>query len=307
MPDLLHTAILNKIGLFYLEYLEKFGRIGNYAFELSVLRKKRLRLFALASFLSDLFKENGISYCIMKTLRPFPYAGADVDVIVRTQVGFSNAVMLLLKYDFTLLGYDLFSATLYRADFDLNVDLQLEISVSGLPYLDKNILLSYVSKVTINDVDTIILDACAEVIVIACHSFYKEHMFTLSDFYTITMLITRENYRELCMLAEKTNSKAAVGVLLFWIQNVAKEVLQINLPGFDEALSSLNDHTFTPMINLKSLDFPLKFSKSFVAATLVHKLMVDNNARSSITRAFQSSFSRKQFQAALRHFRRESY
>jgi hypothetical protein len=226
---------------------------------------------------------------------------------METPQDFSAAVKLLVEHNFDLLGHDLFSATLFRGDYNLNVDLQLEVSVSGLPYVTKAPLLAHTVNHNVNGVAIRNLDKCSEVIVIACHTFYKEHMYTLADFYITAMSVTQENWRQICALAKETGSTAVLTALLAWTQTVAWAVLQIRLPAIESALRVLDDQTFVRMLFLKPLKFPLKFSEPFVLFSLTHKIFTDKYARSSITRAVSSSFSQKQLRAIFKHFERETY
>lgn len=306
-PECLHTALLNKVSLFYLETLAKFDRIDSSNLELCNLRSKHKKILELTTFLSEIFRKKKISYAIMKTLKPFPYAGADVDIIIETPKDFSSAVKELKKRNFVLLGHDLFSATIFRQDFGLNVDLQLEISVSGLPYLNKKMILSNSIDRKINGFSVKTLAGFSEVVVIACHSFYKEHMYTLADFYSVVLSVTKENSEELCTLAQSTNSVVAVSSLLAWTQKVAGEAFGVKLPGIDDALNVLGHSTLARLLVYGNLDFPLKFPKSFVVLSLMNKIFKDKYMRSSLANGLSSSLSRKQFRALVHHFNRDSY
>lgn len=306
-PECLHTASVNKVDLFYLETLAKFNRIDSSDAELSILRNKRKKILELAVFLGKIFGENKISYTIMKTLKPFPYSGADVDVIIETPRDFSRAVKVLKERNFVLLGHDLFSATMFRQDFEVNVDLQLEISVSGLPYLNKNMILSHSTDCTIDGFSVKTLAGFSEVVAIACHSFYKEHMYTLADFYSAALSVTKENSEELCALAQSTNSVVAVSALLAWTRRVAGEAFGVNLPGIDAALNVLGHHALANLLVYGDLEFPLKFSKPFVILSLMNKIFEDKCTRSSLASGLSNSLSRKQFRALINHFNRDSY
>jgi hypothetical protein len=83
-PDTLRSASINKVGLLYLESLAQADKISGQDPELVSMQEKHQKLLELAAFIGNLFQQNGISYAVMKTLRPFPYVGADVDVIMET-------------------------------------------------------------------------------------------------------------------------------------------------------------------------------------------------------------------------------
>jgi hypothetical protein len=306
-PERLLTASLNKISLLYMETLAKFGKIDNENAELNRLRTRHKKMLELAVFLGNLFNDHDISYSIMKTLRPFAYAGADVDVLLGNTEDFSRAVKKLQEHNFTFLSQDLFSATMVRKDFEVNVDLQLGITVSNLPYINKRLLLQNVKEIKINGNTVKTLDAHADVNVIACHALYKENMYTLADFYSTALFITRENSKTLCKLAEQTKSTAAVSAMLTWTQRIADAAFGINLPGIDDALRCLGLHTIAGILNGNELRFPLRFSRSLVFLSLINKIYRDDYTRSSLIQALCSNLSRRQLGALMRHFSRESY
>jgi hypothetical protein len=222
----LEQASLNKIRLFYLALLNGRGQIGELESELTQSNLRRQKILDLAVCLSHVFEKSNLPYAVMKTLKPFPYEGSDVDVLVGSPSAFSQAINALKKDNFTLLGSDLFSATLYRKDFDANVDLQLELSVSGLPYLEKTALLTHSSPHSVNGVPVVALDDVSEVLVSAAHAFYKEHMFTLADFYSVALWLENVDVDALCELAKQTNCELALASLLSWIHRTTLEPLE---------------------------------------------------------------------------------
>lgn len=306
-PAYLTAASLNKINLLYLETLEKSGRIDLAETALSQLRHARSKILDLTVFLGRLFEEQKIPYVIIKTLKPFSYAGSDVDVLISSPIAFSAAVKALRKHNFLLLGHDLFSATLFRQDFRANVDLQLEISVSGLPYLNKQVISANLSTCTIDGFTVNTLPDFSEAVLTACHAFYKEHMYTLADFYSLALLVTKSNSKKLCTLAQQTNNVIAVSAMLAWAQKITKAAFGVNLPGLEVSIDTLGHHTLTSLLVDRHLEFPLKFPKSFVLLNLANKVLEDKYMRSSLPRGVFASISRRQFRALINHFNQSSY
>ena len=244
----------------------------------------------------------------MKTLRPFAYAGADVDIIISNPNDFSKAVRELRKQNFTLAGPpDSFTTTLVRQDFEVNADLQLEVTVSSLPYVNKQILLQNVVDRKINGHTIKTLDAEAEVIVTACHALYKEHMYTLADFYNVALYVKPENVGALCELAKMTQSTAAVSALLMWTQEITRAAFGVTLPGVDAVLVAIGSHTIPNILNCGETQSPRKFSLPLVFLSLADKIYKDSYTRSSLANALYESLSQKQIVALIHHFSRESY
>jgi hypothetical protein len=293
--------------LFYLETLRDLGKIDSANPDLIFFRDRAKKTVELACLVDEIFGRKNVAYAFMKTLRPFPYSGADVDVIVESREGFSTAEKALREQGFQLLGHDLYSATLFRGDFGLNVDLQLELSVSGLPYVRKDLLLSHKLDYEVNGTSVKTLNPASEIVVAACHAFYKEHMYMLSDFYTTALHLKADNSQELCRLAEEANCVGAVTSLFKWMQRVANQVCNVKMQNVALALEGLKAWSGGSILDKKGLDFPFKFPLSFIALSLTHKMLIDECARSSLPRAVYSSFSTTQLRALISHFGRESY
>jgi hypothetical protein len=306
-PEHLHFASLNKICLLYLETIAKEGKLANNSFQLANLRKKHTEIRNLAVFLRDLFNDDDISYSIIKTLRPFPYTGSDVDILLGSRDDFARFVKKLVATNFTFHRNDLFSATVERRDFEVNIDLQLEVTVSGLPYINKKILMQNVYEVRLDEGFARTLNQPADTLVVACHAFYKEHIFTLADFYTCALSITKENSETLCELAIEAKSVAALSAMLAWTKRVATEAFGLSLPGVDAALNILGNSTLANMLNSRNIHFPMRLPKVFSFLSLAEKICKDDYARSGWVQAVSSSLIRKKTGILVDHFRRESY
>lgn len=315
-PESLRIAKLNKIELLYLEILERYGRIGSWSSELDRLREKQQRILDLACFLGEIFDENDISYTLFKTLKPFPFSGSDVDVLIETPEDFLKAAKVLRNEDFVsaaclaqgVPSTNVFSTTLFRKDFGVNADLQMEVAVSNLPYITKNALLKHAVTRRVQNCDLRTLDAESEMTVTACHAFYKEHMFTLADFYNVALSVKRDNITKLGELTRRTESNAAVVSLLLWAEMVTVAVFGIDMINVNRLLTDLGGHPLASiLLRNKNFKFPFKLSKSFVALSLAHKVFKDKDTRASLVNALHSSFSQGQLQALVKHFGHESY
>jgi hypothetical protein len=306
-PHCFHVAVLNKVGLFYLESLDRFGKVRAQK-DFCRLRERFRKTRNLARFLGVVLGRSGVSYAIFKTLKPFQFSAKDVDVLVESHEDFAKAVRALKNEGFRCKAGDLFSLTLFREDFGINVDLHLEISASNLPYMDKSVLFG--THVIDREFDGEIvrsLDACAEVVVIACHGLYKEQMFTLADFYSVVLWCKEIDVDELCELAERSGSEIAVSLLFSWVDKLVKEIFKIRMPVIDQVLARLDSH---PILNIAlrgGFRFPFKLSKASVALSFSNKFLRDPRLRSGLLRGLLSSFSEHQLRVFLKHFGREGY
>jgi hypothetical protein len=301
------AAYKNKVSLFYLETLAKTGLVSQDDAELCRLRDKQRRVTELACSLATTCAAKGINYVFIKTLRPFPYAGADVDVLFATRQDFLKTIDALKSHGFFLIDQDLTTATMTKKNLKVNADLQLDMSVSSLPYINKHVLFEHLSDKRISGQPVKVLDASAEANVIACHAFYKEHMFTLSDFYSIVLSCTEINCDEMLEIMEHAGSKSAVQYSFSWTQTVAKATFGKSLLGIERVLDALEPHKRHEQFASGYLAFPYKLPRSLIAKSIVEKIVKDKYSRDSFPRALYSSFSPKHFQALIHHFSRESY
>lgn len=307
-PETLHTACTNKVSLLYFERLLKLGKIDSNNVELNTLRRRHQDILELSVLLARVFRENRINYTLFKTLRPFDFAGADVDVLVETQQNFLSGVNALQANGFEIKGQESFDATLSRGDFEVTVDLQTEIAVSSLPYLNKSEILRHTKLIKINNSMVKTLDACAEIVVSASHAFYKEHMFTLSDFYSISLWSKQIDPRELIKLAEETESRTAVACMMQWVQDVASAAFNVQLPKIDETLRKIDQSSLCHvMFSKESLDLPFRVPKSVVALSLADKIFRDKYTRSNLISALFQNVSYRQLRTLISHFNRERY
>ncbi len=307
-PERLRNASLNKVDLLYLESLGKLGKISVNDVELLRLRTKQEKIRQLVCFLANLFNGKCISYSVMKTLRPFAYAGSDVDVLLKEPNDFTNAVKVLQNRGFLLSeSQNRFTATLAQHDSDIYVDLQLEATVSSLPYMNKHVLFQNVKNVQIDGVTVKTLNAPAELIIVASHALYKEHMYTLADFYSSVLTLTHDNVKATCDLAEKTMSKLAVSTLFVWTQKIANLAFKTNIPAVTAALAVLDYSVPERMLSGSDLRLPFRLSKYFIFFSLMNKIYKDSYTRSGLVNALAESLSQEQLRRIICHFERQSY
>lgn len=274
----------NKISLLYAIATENEARE-------ELMTKNRL-LIATLKQVSSLFARSGIRYSIFKTLKPFPTTPSDVDVII-ADADFQAAIELLTSSGYKVVTQDAYSATLSDK---MIVDLQLQPSVSNLPYIPKQFLVQNTICRRIDGFDVCTLNTEAELIVIASHCIYKEQMFTLNDYYTITLLADQADIEQLVNLAERTKTSEPLRIAIGFCAQISEKAFDKNLK-VSEIDRVLGSHRgFSPKT------FPFKIPFGTVVRLMFSRISADKEMRSKLFPAIMRLLAPRQFFRLLSHF-----
>jgi len=302
----LQLAELNKMPLFFLESLRILKRYPSFEAKLSRYKDKHRKTLDLIAMVSSLLEESGIRYTILKTLKPFPYTPADIDVLLWSSKDFTKASQILEKKGLKPLGKDPYGLTMFSIDHDVNVDLTTEVAVSSLIYLDRTLLFNHVSRVKVDGFEVQTLKPHADLVTTAAHCMYKEQMYMLSDYYTFAL--SSRYYQEALGLAESVHTKFALEVALKLTYDIT-----INAFGPDNSLierleNSLQTVNVNRMIQTrKCFDLPMKYPPSIVLRGLSEKLLEDHVSRNSLPTALKSTLQPKSINKLLNHIMRKGY
>jgi hypothetical protein len=158
---------------------------------------------------------------LFKTRRSFRYVSADIDFLLLENADLTSASKLLTERrgaNLLLIGPN--SATFLDLVAEMNIDLYGRISVSYLEYINKDKLKSrsYLQEtIDFGGQRVPSLDFVADTLVIAAHSVFKEQMYTLADFYTMTDAIAKmspEQLHDFVSLVCSQKCNLAVGIFL---------------------------------------------------------------------------------------------
>ncbi len=285
-------AELNKIGLLYSLASNKPSK--------ELLARNELLNITLKE-LGSLFSQNQISYCVFKTVKPFPTTPSDIDVLVDpTHLG--RATNLLESRGFKITADDAYSTTLQKGN--MIIDLQLQPSVSNLPYISKKFLMQNVVTRQLDGHEVKNLSDEAEIIVIASHSLYKEQMFTLSDYYSITLLSERvADIRRLVDLARSSNTIDALRITSYLCGQITNKAFGISTK-INEISNALGESSY----HVHSIqEMPLKFPFSLVIKLLIRRARKDRELRRMMLPAMMRIVSPSQLKKLVSHLRRQTY
>ena len=288
--ELMELARLNKIALLYAAAADAKANHQD-------LFVRRELLLKTLNEVSSTFKENRINYTIFKTIKPFPTTPSDIDVLL-SQDDLAKAEALLMSLGYERTTHDAYSSTLER---DMIVDLQVQPSVSNIPYLPKSLLMENSIIRRINGFDLCTLNPEAELIAIASHCFYKEQMFTMNDYYAITMLAEQVDMEQVLYLATRANVLEALQIVVGLCSHVTESVFNKHLK-ISELHRIIGAAHGSPVRTM-----PFKFPLYLIIKLLIRRAIKDEEMRRTMVPAILRIASPKQFLKLLSHITRKTY
>jgi hypothetical protein len=297
--ELTEMARLNKIAFLYLSaILTQPHANADNKFYRDLLSRHELLIKTLDQVCS-VFNDNKIEYTLFKTIKPFPTTPSDVDVLLPIK-DFQRAEGLLMSSGYIRTTSDAYSSTLQK---DMIVDLQQQPSVSNLPYLPAQLLLENAIITKVNGVDVRTLNPEAELVAIASHSFYKEQLFTMNDYYSITILAEQADLAKVVDLATQAKVLDALQIIVGLCSHITKSVFNKQLK-----ISELH-HILKASDNKDSSvqSMPVKFPFSLVVKLLVSRASKDEEMRKKMIPAILRIATPGQLLKLLSHATRRTY
>jgi len=304
--SLLQLAELNKIPLLFLESLRKFRKHPLLEAQHSRYRNKHRKTLDLIALVSSLLEESSIRYTVFKTLKPFPYTPADIDVLLWSERDLTKASQILEKRGLKPLDRDPYGLTMFGVSKGINIDLTTEVAASSFIYLDKSLLFEHVNHVEVDGFKVQTLQPRADLLAVAAHSLYKEQVYTASDYYNFAL--SSQHYQEALKLAERAHTKFVLETALKLTHDIT-----IHAFGSDNSLiESLKNPLQTVDMNRRiqtgeRFDLPMKYSPRTLLRGLSRKLLEDPVSRNSLPVALKSTLQPKFINRLLEHITRNGY
>ena len=303
-------ACVNRIGYYFLHKLSERKMLSeeDHLYRKYVSEGERYRriLKAMVKLTRDLGGA-GVDFAIFKSLRPYPSTTVDIDTVLFEDYG--KAYVSLRRRGYSLLGLGPETITLLDPSHTVGVDLYREISVSRIVYLDKGVLRKHVALVETGEGFVRTLCREADIVAFCAHIAFKEHMFTLADYYTILHHVINADPALLKDIVEETSSVNALSITLTLVNTL--HYLAHGSLVFTEYPLTLQALFEATRLIRRGLKLPHKFHYITIASTLTEKVVKDPYSRKSI--AYQLSYLAKpkyliEFVRGLRkHFKRETY
>jgi len=212
--ELYTHAVKNKIGLTYLEALNKKGILKEFGLEKKYMEEKRKHDEQLKALkrVTDLFNLHNVKYAVFKSIMPFPATPNDIDVIhFGSEEEYSKIRDIMLKSDYIDVKGEadadqcMFHDIKYGGYLQphpkkkdvYDIDIYQSISASYLKYMDKKKIEKYLTTVEVNDTQVKILKPEADLALIIFHSIFPEMLFTLIAHYATLYYFLEINQDEI--------------------------------------------------------------------------------------------------------------
>jgi hypothetical protein len=263
-----------------------------------------------------------MDYVVFKTLKPFPYVPSDIDLLFFSRDESRKALALFARKGFRVLGSGPLNFTVLNSENGIKVDLYDEVMVSGTAYLDKRKLKEFVTETLINGFQVPVFAPEVELLCTIAHSFYKEQLYTLADFYTVLTNVTRftSKQRDVFLKLAKTQCVQYACSLSLELTYL------IHSKAFDERVREIEDiwkelcveSLFVSYARKKlkgkerRLKMPYKYDYVTVILGFLEKIVKDNGTRSTLPNQLRDlllnpTFSTGFIQNLVNHALRETY
>jgi hypothetical protein len=310
----------NKVPLLFLERaLEIESQSKSLQMLFDKYKERSQFVFDLMARVNEKLASSKTEYVVFKTFKPFPFITVDIDIIFSTRRDLMKACSILSHGGFPVAGSGAYSVSLFSPKHDMNIDLQLEMSVSQMVYLNKQQLQRHKTEININGCTAPVFDSPAELLTVVAHSFYKEQMFTLSEYYTTALRMlsmSDKQLRTLLELAEQTHVELSLKLILNMVNSLTAAAFKRKLPVLTDTarlvkLSQIEEEIEKVAHNhfVQNRNLPHKFPPSVVAAAFMSKFTKDPLLRGTMKQQFVEivSNSSKFFGDTLMHINRDTY
>jgi G3E family GTPase len=192
---------------------------------------------------------------------------------------------------------------MFSQKYKMNIDLTTQIAVSGLVYLNKELLFDNVSRLEVYEMRIQTLEPSADLLVVAAHSIFKEQMYTLSDYYTFTMLL--QHWKEAIKLAEKFHIKHALDTVL-------KMTMATTLIAFGPTNPLTKKFEEIGVVNTAKLfsqnfELPKKYDLTTLAVAFFKKIKDDPVSMKSLSHMARSASNFSFYRKIMEHVARKTY
>lgn len=303
IPSFLTTAEQNKIPLLFLKTATYNIKNHDIQHILSQYEKKHKNTLDLIASTAKLLEKINVRYTFFKTLKPFPHAPSDIDVLLWSNENLRTVIEALKSQGCIPLEKSTYGVTMFSPKHKMNVDLTTQIAVSGLIYVNRELLFSCISQVEICGKTVQTLKPSTDLLVVAAHSIFKEQTYTLSDYYTFVMLT--QYWKEAAKLAKKLHLKHAFDKVL----KMAEAMTMIAFGSANPLMKSFEEVGVTNAEELTGQDFelPKKYDLATLAVAFLKKIKDDPMSKKSLFHMAQSASHPAFYKKVVKHATRKTY
>ena len=287
------VSVKNRVPFFFLDQANSFyENIPSLKKLYAIYLQKAKSTLDFISKVSEILHQTDVKFVIFKTLRPFPFVTVDIDILFLDLQSLAKACSALSSHGCSLGGYGAYSVTLYNPIYNINVDLQSEIAVSRLVYVNKNLLKKHIRIIRLNGNQIPVFDQSIDLALVIAHSFYKEQIFTLADYFTTVIQMTNmteRQHRILAEFAELASTELGVKLFLNLTDALTKLVFHENLAVLANTAEIISANDFERKIIHRvikhfrqKLKLPYKYPPVVIATAFIKKAVKDPTMRSGL-------------------------
>jgi len=303
VPSFLQKAKQNKIPLLFLRTVAPL--LDGLPLQSTLLRyeEQYQRTLDLTKFAATVLENSETCYTLFKTVKPFPYVPSDIDVLLLSNDDLENVISALKGEGCIVLDRDSYGATMFSQTHRICIDLTTQVAVSGIIYVNKELLFDHVSELDVCGTMVRTLEPPVELLTVVAHSIFKEQMYTLSDYYSIVMLT--QHWEEASKLAEKLHLKHALETALRMTQTITVNAFGPLNP-LTERFKTLGI-TSASASSCKDIELPKKYELAPIIVEFLKKFATDRLALNSLSSATRSLCSPEFYRRIVNHATREKY
>jgi hypothetical protein len=296
-------------------FLTRLNQEGD-DFLLHTYERERSRYFEVLgaiSRVSRILADSKDKHAIFKTYRPYISNTVDIDVLIfGTNQQHKKAVRDLLEAGYGLVVNGPRSTTLQDMEANIGVDLYQQIAASYVSYMDKQKLAGQVVFRKLPNGSCInTLTPEADLAAIIAHSIIKEHMYTLSEYYSFVYYLKTMDVNSFLKIVKRSNITVAARIhasLTALLHRVAHDFVPQQL---QVLLEELEDERFeAARLVERCFRTPHKYHPITIAKSLL-EIMKEEETRlsvpSQVAHMFAPNIARQFFERLLSDYRRETY
>ncbi len=301
--ELYDLAYKNKIGLYFLDRLEKLGELSplENIFELNMIRYTET--CKTAALLTSKIKKITGDFAVFKFVKPYPHTPSDVDVLFNlSNEAYSETINKLLDDGYYKIGESPSQTVVYdlRGGYEsmdrrvvngkrggkYYIDLYRDVSASYLIYITNYTVMDHIINYE-SEFGTIqTLHPLADLPIVLTHSIVPEQLFTLADYYTALSFINSMDWADMdrmLKLVRENNIIHAIAISLY-----LTSVLHRDVHGFvpDKIKYLLENLHYANVINKISFSvnhpLPYRHEPSLIVKVLLERMKNRIGLRSMI-------------------------
>jgi len=217
----------NKVLLAFYDGLINAGvTIPEYT--IKMVEKETLRKKVFEDALVEIAEEaglKGIEFMIIKSIKPFPYVGDDIDCLLPDRKSFASFIDMLKSLGYRSIGGGPPEETLVKYIKGMNVymDVHRSLSASYIPYVSVMRVWRRRERCKLDGFEVFIPSVADDILIIAGHSLLKEFRMNLAEFYHVLLSSQRVDWRQLTYLAQTEMMDYALNIFII----IAHQIYQL--------------------------------------------------------------------------------